>query len=592
MLHRLISSINKMITNNQLKTKNIIKIFELILIIFTPTITILIVLISFLYFNSLTIETLLYLILLLLITLLISIGITRLSSFIIEKETDNFSREDLLNNILKIEKKIDLYYRYWPQNIKLLTAAKMSGIVEIFPDRDNAFFNSIIEEINTTKGPIDICMVKMNFLQNIDRLAKVVADNAMNYDTRILLLDPDCEEAKRLDKIERTSGVNTIKDIKYAIEWLKNKMAQNMRINIHLYSIPSMLSILLTKNYLFLEPYHYNRFIGVEKGIGGNVPILKIINDRNNSYHFFKTHFDYLWRDSHGGKVNLDFQVTDYKSGNYITIVNNNDFDIEMKEWGLAAHGVQNLFKFNQDFVWIKKQKINIYFNNQSSKKVNFIWNISDLPDNTILTMQNRNNTTVAQWAPLAIRRGSVNNSDPKKNKLIDFYFSFKELPINELSNFLKNLEYIHINLLSFDSPDQSIQGIDKYYINNLLLSEIFTGNSLNISLKEGWIPDFKVNDGSINISIPKKIGIPAMIGFFLLNAARYSMNLHNEFLDGKIKELDYEIKKIEYMEKLKSQDLKAIENSAEKTIKDLKESKLIYNFKIYNIPIINRNKD
>lgn len=229
-----------------------------------------------------------------------------------------------------------------------------------------------------------------------------ILDRAKEYDIRVLLLDPHCYESRRRAKIEFPLGRKTTADIKSTIEWLKLEMAQNGRFRVHLYQIPPILSLFITPDHIYMEPYHFGRPDGVEGCIGGHVPNLKIKNDANNSAAYFKAHFEYLWKDSRGGRVNLDFKISAYEEGKLIKLKNNNDIDIKMEGWVLAAHGENPSFEFDPEFEWKRYDEMEIAINNndEQNPQKGMFWNIKELNNQTIFTMQNANNITVAQWSP------------------------------------------------------------------------------------------------------------------------------------------------------------------------------------------------
>jgi uroporphyrinogen-III synthase len=115
----------------------------------------------------------------------------------------------------------------------------------------------------------------------------------------------------------------------------------------------------------------------------------------------------------------------------------------------------------------------------------------------------------------------------------------------------------------------------DKPMRNFMEVSSIHTGDSIRLSLKEGWRPEFSTDESGMEIKLPKKIAVPALVLYFLLNSIRYSIELSNEILDNQIKRLDVEIKKIELYQKLaQSKSIK----SSERTIK-LQSNKIIKYF-------------
>lgn len=346
-------------------------------------------------------DTVLKLILLIVAALSISEGINKfLSINRIRSQLDNIQNQNLPESIIELRKSVDKIYTFEIPNQKLLESAYVAGIREVAPRSSKDWLPELTEEIINSKGSIDICTIGMPAIINSDGPRNALLQRAQRYDIRVLLLDPDCEEADRRAKIEHPLGRKTINDIKATISWLKDKMAKNGRFRVHLYQLPPMLSLFITSDHIYVEPYHFGRPDDVEGCIGGKVPNLKIKNEANNSTAFFKAHFEYLWKDTRGGRLNLTFKITDYLRGSHIKIINNNDINIIMDGWVLAAHGVQKSLKFDPEFEWKSNEEITINIGSKRGDQAELFWDIKDINNQTIFTMQNANNITVAQWSP------------------------------------------------------------------------------------------------------------------------------------------------------------------------------------------------
>jgi hypothetical protein len=96
------------------------------------------------------------------------------------------------------------------------------------------------------------------------------------------------------------------------------------------------------------------------------------------------------------------FRISAYEEGKLIKLKNNNDIDIKMEGWVLAAHGENPSFEFDPEFEWKRYDEMEIAINNNDEKnpQKGMFWNIKELNNQTIFTMQNANNITVAQWSP------------------------------------------------------------------------------------------------------------------------------------------------------------------------------------------------
>jgi hypothetical protein len=108
----------------------------------------------------------------------------------------------------------------------------------------------------------------------------------------------------------------------------------------------------------------------------------------------------------------------------------------------------------------------------------------------------------------------------------------------------------------------------------------------------EGWIPTLAVHDDELLIGLPKKIAIPLLVAYFLLQAANYSLDLHAKTQDLRLKHLDIQLKQIEL--KLKEEELNNLASShrerlqekASKCIQPVLKNELISTCSINGLPI------
>ena len=302
----------------------------------------------------------------------------------------------------EIKRKVDGLHDYDIPNKKLLEIAHNSGIVALSPRFSEEWIFDITKEIKNSNTHLDICGVALPSIIKKKELKETILKHSEKNDIRILLLDPNCDEAKRRANIEKPLGTRTIEDIKGTIEWLKEQMADNKRIRVHKYILPPMLGLYITEHYLFVESYHFGRPEGIEGCLGGYVPLLKIKNSPEktdqNTFLFYKDHFQYLWNETRGNRAELQFTTTELVEDSHITITNRNDFDIKMGGWNLAARDKQ-AYQFDNEFVWKKEEKIKIFFADVDSNSNRNTWNIDQLKKNSLLTMLNSSGTTVSQWA-------------------------------------------------------------------------------------------------------------------------------------------------------------------------------------------------
>ena len=142
----------------------------------------------------------------------------------------------------------------------------------------------------------------------------------------------------------------------------------------------------------------------------------------------------------------------------------------------------------------------------------------------------------------------------------------------------------------SIPTREEWINVISQCYLE---IDEIHTGNSLQFRLKEGWKPELRTINGDFEIAIPRKLGIPGIILFFLLSSVKYGTGIYNDILDSKLKQIEIEIKDSElYMKMEESKRSKPhlweTKRQARRTINFILENPDIEYFEINGIEIKN----
>jgi hypothetical protein len=80
-----------------------------------------------------------------------------------------------------------------------------------------------------------------------------------------------------------------------------------------------------------------------------------------------------------------------------------------------------------------------------------------------------------------------------------------------------------------------------------LELFEVQTGESIKFKFIERALPSISSDkDNDIVIGVPKKLGIPVLMGFLLLSAADRAMDMRNKYYEGEIKKIDLQLKQEE----------------------------------------------
>lgn len=142
-------------------------------------------------------------------------------------------------------------------------------------------------------------------------------------------------------------------------------------------------------------------------------------------------------------------------------------------------------------------------------------------------------------------------NIDKIENTEIDFYFKYDYLDTNELTELLSRLDKLYKSLLDNSYPVYFSEKYGQPFRNFLEIESINTGQSIRIRFKEGWKPEFRLRKKELEINIPVKLGIPAIVLYFLLTGAQKITNMRNDYLDGQLKELELKLKQMELYEKM-----------------------------------------
>ena len=289
-------------------------------------------------------------------------------------------------------------------NIELIRSAQESGVDDLFPRANEERLRSIVGAIKHASGDLDICGIALPAMVKNDIFREAVSDYSKRHEIRVMLLDPDCDEAKRRANIEAPLGRATITDIKDTRDWILKQQTENGRFRLHLYQIPPMLSLIVTNQHVFVEPYHFGRPEGLEGCIGGNVPMMKIRNlpelEYRNPYAFFKAHFEYLWNFTRGLRVNLPLEIIDARPSHYV-VLENKMKNIQMAGWELSGQDSQRPYQFEPGLIWERGQRILIAQDTNALPHADKVLktNYDFLGNNSILRLVTGSGILVSEWS-------------------------------------------------------------------------------------------------------------------------------------------------------------------------------------------------
>lgn len=172
----------------------------------------------------------------------------------------------------------------------------------------------------------------------------------------------------------------------------------------------------------------------------------------------------------------------------------------------------------------------------------------------------------------------------------LEIYLKYKRLTARSFGEFVSGLGSIA------DLCAETYGRVVETKIPNLPTLEVEvvkTGESIKFKFGEGWLPCVTTDEQhDIIIDIPKKLGIPLLVGYLLLSAVKLPFDVYNSYLDSRLKQLDIILKQTEIRKVLHKDGV--ISNLQEKSmdvINIIKNNNDYEEFKIYEVDIISISK-
>jgi hypothetical protein len=139
------------------------------------------------------------------------------------------------------------------------------------------------------------------------------------------------------------------------------------------------------------------------------------------------------------------------------------------------------------------------------------------------------------------------------------------------------------------------VTGEDPTQFPTLEIESAHTGESIKFKFGEGWLPALSTDTtDDIVIEVPKRLGIPLVVGYLLLNGAKSALDLHNSCLDGRLKQIELQLKENELHEKLSgvrgAPD--ALQSKSVTIVNNLLQNRDYTSFVVYDIDILNVRAD
>jgi hypothetical protein len=123
-----------------------------------------------------------------------------------------------------------------------------------------------------------------------------------------------------------------------------------------------------------------------------------------------------------------------------------------------------------------------------------------------------------------------------------------------------------------------------------LLIEAADTSNSIKLTLGEGWLPQVTSDEEhDIVVSVPKKLGIPLVVGYLILNGASRVLDIRNDYLDSQIKTIELQLKESELRETLYGDRgvFPELAEASQETVRRVLDDEDIESFRLYGADLV-----
>ncbi|MCU7551223.1 hypothetical protein OCK74_19030 [Chitinophagaceae bacterium LB-8] len=127
----------------------------------------------------------------------------------------------------------------------------------------------------------------------------------------------------------------------------------------------------------------------------------------------------------------------------------------------------------------------------------------------------------------------------------LEIYIDYDRLKAHDVATLLSNLSFVSTKIAEdYFSRFDDYQGED---LPTLDIEAVNTGGSIKFIFVEGWkLKITNSEDADIVVGIPKKLGIPILIGYLFLYMANSYQDFKNTQLDNRLKEIEIQLKEVE----------------------------------------------
>jgi len=221
-------------------------------------------------------------------------------------------KEETIESIQDIKDRVNEATKYMLNGIGVLSGAKSSGIIGIFPTRydevaSETFVQILKKDLKEEKNEIRIMGISLgDFFLDRGGLHKdfmeLIDNNCKKPGRRIraLIVHPKCEALKERAKWETGKECYYIPAFYASTTFIETEGAAKISkrlcenfgncLEVRLYKQPPMSFLILTTRFAFVESYHYgNR--------GSNAPLFQI-QAGNSLYKNYEAHFERIWAEA------------------------------------------------------------------------------------------------------------------------------------------------------------------------------------------------------------------------------------------------------------------------------------------------------
>jgi len=134
---------------------------------------------------------------------------------------------------------------------------------------------------------------------------------------------------------------------------------------------------------------------------------------------------------------------------------------------------------------------------------------------------------------------------EENSSEALEIYIDYDRLGAQDLAGLLSNLSFISTKIAEdYFSRFEGYAGED---LPTLDIETIHTGGSIKFRLVEGWkVRITSSKEADIVVGVPRKLGLPIVIGYLLVSIANGYQDYRNKQLDNRLKEIEIQLKETE----------------------------------------------